>query len=171
MESPLLCVWKWCVVLHDSVITFWMTHLQINACHCLRVIVCHNVLSLNSHNGQNVLNIHVYASEWRVISQQVKSWFGMENIALCYYRQHQCHSRTTTVVCWCIFAISVSNSLGPDQTAPYGAVWSGFKLFACKLKLISCRSESLQQTDSIDDIFKWVFVWQERFLHNQAQSG
>ena len=55
------------------------------------------------------------------------------------------------------------NSADPDQTAPIGAVCSGYMLFASILNLLNQVNSSvmlgnyLQQTTSADDIFRCVF--------------
>ena len=48
----------------------------------------------------------------------------------------------------------MANSVDPDQTAPIGAVCSGFTLLASILKLsVMLLGNYLQQTTSADDIF------------------
>ena len=47
--------------------------------------------------------------------------------------------------------------MDPDQTAPVGAVCSGFTLFTCILNLSVMLGNYLQQTTSADDIFKCIF--------------
>ena len=51
----------------------------------------------------------------------------------------------------------MTNSVGPDQTAPIGAVCSGFTLFASILNLSVLLGNYLQQMTSADDIFKCIF--------------
>ena len=51
----------------------------------------------------------------------------------------------------------MANSVGPDQTAPLGAVCSGSKLFASILNLSVMLGNYLQQTTSADDIFRCIF--------------
>ena len=51
----------------------------------------------------------------------------------------------------------MANSLGPDQTAPIGAVCSGSKLFASILNLSVMLGIYLQQTTSADVIFRMHF--------------
>ena len=51
----------------------------------------------------------------------------------------------------------MANSLDPDQTAPIGAVCSGFTLFASILDLSVMLGNYLQQTTSADDIFRSIF--------------
>ena len=51
----------------------------------------------------------------------------------------------------------MSNSVGPDQTAPKGAVCSGSILFASILNLSVMFDKYLQQTTSTDDIFRCIF--------------
>ena len=48
----------------------------------------------------------------------------------------------------------MANSVGPDQTAPIGAVCCGFTLFASILNLSVILGIYLQQTTSADDIFR-----------------
>ena len=52
----------------------------------------------------------------------------------------------------------MANSVDPDQTAPIGAVCSGFTLFASILNLPVMLGNYLQQTTSADDIFRCIFV-------------
>ena len=51
----------------------------------------------------------------------------------------------------------MANSMGPDQTAPIGAVCSGSTLFASMLNSSVMLGNYLQQTISADDIFRWIF--------------
>ena len=51
----------------------------------------------------------------------------------------------------------MANSVGPDQTAPIGAVCSGSTLFASILNLSVVLGNYLQQTTSRDDIFRCIF--------------
>ena len=51
----------------------------------------------------------------------------------------------------------MANSVDPDQTAPIGAVCSGFLLFASILNLSVMLGNYLQQTTSADDIFRCIF--------------
>ena len=49
-------------------------------------------------------------------------------------------------------------SVNPDQTAPIGAVCSGFTLFACILSSPVMFGNYLQQTTSADNIFRCIFL-------------
>ena len=49
------------------------------------------------------------------------------------------------------------NGVDPDQTAPIGAVCSGYTLFASILNLSVMLRNYLQQTTSADDIFRCIF--------------
>ena len=51
----------------------------------------------------------------------------------------------------------MANSVDPDQTAPIGAVSSGSTLFASILNSSVTLGNFLQQTTSIDDIFRCIF--------------
>ena len=51
----------------------------------------------------------------------------------------------------------MANSMDPDQTAPIGAVCSGFTLFAPILNWLVMLGNNLQQTASADDIFNAFF--------------
>ena len=51
----------------------------------------------------------------------------------------------------------MENSVGPDLTAPIGAVCSGYTLFASILNLPVMLGNYLQQTTSEDDIFRCIF--------------
>ena len=51
----------------------------------------------------------------------------------------------------------MANSVGPDQTAPIGAVCSGSTLFASILNLSVMSGNYLQQTTSADDIYRCIF--------------
>ena len=51
----------------------------------------------------------------------------------------------------------MANSVDPDQTAPIGAVCSGFTLFASILNLSVKLGNYLQQTTSADGIFRCIF--------------
>ena len=48
-------------------------------------------------------------------------------------------------------------SVDPDQTAPIGAVCSGFTMFASILNSSVILGNYLQQTMSADDIFRCIF--------------
>ena len=48
-------------------------------------------------------------------------------------------------------------SVDPDQTAPIGAVCSGFTLFASILNSSVILGNYLQQTTSAEDIFRCIF--------------
>ena len=50
------------------------------------------------------------------------------------------------------------NSVDPDQTAPIGAVCPGSTLFASILNLSVKLGNYLQQTTSVDDIFRCIFI-------------
>ena len=51
----------------------------------------------------------------------------------------------------------MASSVDQEQTAPIGAVCSGFTLFACILNLAVMLGNYLQQTTSADDIFRCIF--------------
>ena len=51
----------------------------------------------------------------------------------------------------------MANSVDPEQTAPIGAVSSGSTLFASILNLSVMLGNYLQQTTSVDDIFRCIF--------------
>ena len=51
----------------------------------------------------------------------------------------------------------MANSVDQDQTAPIGAVCSGFTLFASILNLSVMLGNYLQQTTSANDIFRCIF--------------
>ena len=51
----------------------------------------------------------------------------------------------------------MANSVDPDQTAPIGAVCSGFTLFAFILNLSVMLGNYLQQMTLADDIFRCTF--------------
>ena len=52
----------------------------------------------------------------------------------------------------------MTNSMGPDQTAPTGAVCSGSTLFASLLNSSVMLVNYLQQTTSAEDIFRCIFL-------------
>ena len=52
----------------------------------------------------------------------------------------------------------MANSVDPDQTAPIGAVCSGFTLFASRLNSSVMLGNYSQQTTSADDIFRCIFL-------------
>ena len=51
----------------------------------------------------------------------------------------------------------MANSVDPDQTAPIGAVCSGFTPFASTLNSPVLLGNYLQQTTSADDNFRCIF--------------
>ena len=51
----------------------------------------------------------------------------------------------------------MANSVGPDQTAPIGAVCSRSTLFASILNSSVMLGNFLQQTTTADDIFRCIF--------------
>ena len=51
----------------------------------------------------------------------------------------------------------MANSVDPDQTASIGKVCSGSMLFASILKSSVMLGNYLQQTTSVDDIFRCIF--------------
>ena len=51
----------------------------------------------------------------------------------------------------------MANSVVPDQTAPIGAVCSGSTLFASILNSSVMLGNYLQQTTSVDHIFRCIF--------------
>ena len=51
----------------------------------------------------------------------------------------------------------MANSVDPDQTAPIGAVCSGYMLFASILNSKVTLGNYLQQTTSADNIFRCIF--------------
>ena len=51
----------------------------------------------------------------------------------------------------------MANSVNPDQTAPIGAVCSGSTLFASIFNSPVMLGNYLQQTPSVDDIFRCIF--------------
>ena len=53
----------------------------------------------------------------------------------------------------------MANSVGPDQTAPIGAVCSGSTLFASMLNSSIMLGNYLQQTTSADDMFRCIFFY------------
>ena len=56
----------------------------------------------------------------------------------------------------------MTHSVDPDQTAPIGAVCSGFTLFAPIPNLSAMLGNSLQQTTSADDILQ-MRIFSSRF--------
>ena len=65
----------------------------------------------------------------------------------------------------------MANSVDPDQTAPIGAVCSGFTLFASTLNSSVMLGNYLQQTTSADDIFRCIFLGALRvnpLIHDNA---
>ena len=52
----------------------------------------------------------------------------------------------------------MANSVDPDQTAPIGAVCSGYTLFASILNSSVLLGNYLMQTTSADDIFRCIFL-------------
>ena len=53
----------------------------------------------------------------------------------------------------------MANSVDSDQTAPTGAVCSGFTLFISILNSSEMLGNYLQQTTSAADIFRCIFSW------------
>ena len=51
----------------------------------------------------------------------------------------------------------MASSVDPDQTAPIGAVCSGSSLFASIINSSVMLGNYLQQTTSVDDIFRCTF--------------
>ena len=49
----------------------------------------------------------------------------------------------------------MANTVDPEQTAPIGAVYSGYMLFASILNSSVMLGNYLQQTTSADAIFRW----------------
>ena len=62
----------------------------------------------------------------------------------------------------------MANSVDPDQTAPIGAVCSGSTLFASILNSSVMLGHNLQQTTTIDDIFRCIFSW--RFKETKSAT-
>ena len=58
----------------------------------------------------------------------------------------------------------MANSVGPDQTAPIGAVCSGSTLFASILNSSAMLGNYFQQTTSADNIFRCIFSWRFKGL-------
>ena len=52
----------------------------------------------------------------------------------------------------------MANSVDQDQTAPMGAVYSGSTLFASIFNSSVMLGNYLQQTTSVDDVFKCIFI-------------
>ena len=61
------------------------------------------------------------------------------------------------LVCHNVLEASMANSVDPDQTAPIGAVCSGYTLFASILNSSVMLGNYLQQTTSADAIFRCIF--------------
>ena len=53
----------------------------------------------------------------------------------------------------------MANSVDPDQTAPIGAVCSGFTLFASLLNSSVMLGNYMQQMTSADNIFRSIFFF------------
>ena len=53
----------------------------------------------------------------------------------------------------------MANSVDPDQTAPLGAVCSGYTLFASILNSSVILDNYLQKTASADNSFRCFFSW------------
>ena len=62
----------------------------------------------------------------------------------------------------------MANTVGPDQTAPIGAVCSASTLFASILNSSVMLGNYLQQTTSADDIFRCIFFLALKGLTNEA---
>ena len=71
---------------------------------------------------------------------------------------HQSQQKSSAfLVCCKVSEASMANSVNPDQTAPIGAVCSGSTLFASILNSSVMLGYYLQQTTSVDDIFRCIF--------------
>ena len=65
----------------------------------------------------------------------------------------------------------MANSVEPDQTAPIGEVCSGSTLFASILNLSVMLGNYLQQTTSVDDIFRCIFFLAHYgFIHTRNKG-
>ena len=70
---------------------------------------------------------------------------------------HQSQQKSSAyLVCCDVLEASMANSVDPDQTAPIGAVCSGFTLFAFLHYSSVMLGNYLQQTTSADDIFRCI---------------
>ena len=58
----------------------------------------------------------------------------------------------------------MTNSVDPDQTAPFPSVFSGSMLFASILNSSVMLGNYLQQTTSTDHIFRCIFSWRFKGL-------
>ena len=65
----------------------------------------------------------------------------------------------------------MANSVDPDQTAPIGAVCSGFTLFASLLNWSVMLGNYLQQTTAADNIFRCIFFGSLRVNRNLVSSS
>ena len=70
----------------------------------------------------------------------------LTNLKVLTLKHQSLQKSSAFVVCWNILESYYSNSVGPDQTAPVGAVWSGSTLFASLLTLVTNVSLYMQQT-------------------------
>ena len=72
------------------------------------------------------------------------------------------HNNTTIVICsafcLCTLVAYIANNMNPDQTAPSGAVWSGFIVFASVIKLVWSTFECMQQMQKTDDS-----LWKKKY--------
>ena len=59
----------------------------------------------------------------------------------------------------------MANSVDPDQTAPIGAVCSGFMLVASILNSSVLLGIYLQETTSADDIFRCIFFLAPKWVN------
>ena len=53
----------------------------------------------------------------------------------------------------------MANSVDPDQTAPIGAVCSGYTLFSSITNSSVILGNYLQQTTSADNFFRCIYSW------------
>ena len=65
----------------------------------------------------------------------------------------------------------MANSVDHDQTAPIGAVSSGFTLFASTLNPSVMLGNYLQQTTSVDDIFRCIFFLALKGITLETPNG
>ena len=70
-------------------------------------------------------------------------------------KQKKRHWLSAALICYYSWAAFIADNMDPDQTAPFGAVCSGFILFAIKKKnLVWSSLEYMQQTLKADSIFR-----------------
>ena len=105
-----------------------------------------SLLSLSYYNNKHIMHLSVTRARGQEIEEDFPPFL---TIVVC------------SLVCLCTLIAYIANNMDPDQTAPVGAVWSWFIVFASMVKFLGVHLDMCSRPDK-QTIFSCQKYWQEK---------